>query len=317
MRTARQTISAAHPAHRGFKRAMSLERHESAEVGASVRVNRRSFVGGTAAAAAVALLPFPVCAAEFASKRIAVAVRGSGPDVVLIPGLAASRTIWTRTAMAVPGYRYHFVQVAGFAGWPAAGNAQGAIVRPVADEIARYIREAGLVRPALVGHSMGGTLAMMVAARYPERVGKVMVVDMLPQPAGLFGASSEGLRGLADSLSGIAAAPGGRALVSSLINVFGAPDGASSRSDPDVVARASHELALIDLGPELPRIRAPLTVIYASPDPQARSATDRTYADAYREKHGARLVRIDNSGHMIMDDQPERFRAELRAFLGQ
>jgi pimeloyl-ACP methyl ester carboxylesterase len=45
-----------------------------------------------------------------------VAVRGSGPDVILIPGLSASRGIWSSTVAAVPGYRYHLVQVAGFAG---------------------------------------------------------------------------------------------------------------------------------------------------------------------------------------------------------
>ena len=108
--------------------------------------NRRAMIACAAAAAALALLPCPASAAEFSSKRIAVAVRGNGPDVVLIAGLAASRTIWPPTAIAVPGYRYHFVQVAGCAGWPAAGNARGEVVEPVADEVARYIRERVLKR---------------------------------------------------------------------------------------------------------------------------------------------------------------------------
>jgi pimeloyl-ACP methyl ester carboxylesterase len=272
-------------------------------------------LAGVAAAGALALLAFPAAAAEFSSKRIAVAVRGNGPDVVLIAGLAASRTIWTPTAIAVPGYRYHFVQVAGFAGWPAAGNARGEVVEPVADEVARYIRERGLKSPAIVGHSMGGTVAMMIAAKNPSLVGKLMVVDMLPQPAGLFGASSEGARGLADSLREVAAAPGGRELVSVFISMFGRDDGESVRSDPDVVARASHELALIDLTPKLPGITAPMTVVYAAPDPQARAATDSNFARAYRGKKGVKLVRIDNAGHMIMEDQPGRFQAELKSFL--
>ena len=93
---------------------------------------------------------------------------------------------------ALPGYRYHLVQFAGFAGTPARGNARGEVVAPLAAELARYIRSRGLRRPAIVGHSMGGTVAMMIAAKNPSLVGKLMVVDMLPQPAGLFGASSEG-----------------------------------------------------------------------------------------------------------------------------
>src|SRR3569623_363961 len=137
-------------------------------------------------------------AAAFAPTRFAVEVIGSGPDVILIPGLTASKNVWRPAVAAVPGYRYHIIQVAGFAGAPARGNEQGAVVAPLADEIARYIAANRLDHPAVVGHSMGGTLALMIAARYPARVGKVMVVDMLPQPAELLGASASGIRGFAD-----------------------------------------------------------------------------------------------------------------------
>ena len=162
---------------------------------------------------------------------------------------------------------------------------------------------------------MGGTLAMMIAARHPELVGRIMVVDMLPQPAGLFGGSAAGMGPLADSLGDIIATPGGRRLFAGLMGAFSPPETANRRSDPDVVARAMHELATIDLTRELARIRAPLTVVYASPDRRAGAAIDRTFSAAYAGARGARLVRIDGSGHMIMFDQPARFQAELRDFL--
>ena len=46
----------------------------------------------------------------------------------------------------------------------------GPVLIPVAEEIARYIREAQLERPAIVGHSMGGSWAILVAGRHPGLV---------------------------------------------------------------------------------------------------------------------------------------------------
>jgi pimeloyl-ACP methyl ester carboxylesterase len=271
---------------------------------------------GLACAGAASAVPMPAAPAArpFAPARFSVVVQGTGPDVILIPGLTGSRDVWKGTVAAVPGYRYHLVQVAGFAGTLPRGNARGNVVAPLAEEIARYIAARGLKRPAIVGHSMGGTVAMMVAARHPERIGKVMVVDMLPQPAGIIGGDAVGMRGLADTLRDVSSSPGGRRLVESAIRLFGNPE---AGADPDVTARATHELALTDLTPELPRIAAPLTVVYASLDASRRAADDTRYRSAYAKRRGTRLIRIDNSGHMIMYDQPARFRAVLRGFLEQ
>jgi N-formylmaleamate deformylase len=257
----------------------------------------------------------PLAAAPFHPTRFSVEVTGSGPDVILIPGLTASKDVWRGTVAAIPGYRYHLIQVAGFAGTPPRGNAKGDVVAPLADEIARYIDAAGLKRPALVGHSMGGTLAMMVAARHPDCVGRVMAVDILPQPAALLGANAANLRGLSGLLRGLGSTEEGRGLIDSAIRLFGDDQAANTKSDPDVVARATQELAVTDLTPELPRIRAALTVVYAVADPAYAAPAARSYAAAYRRVRTAKLVPVERSGHMIMRDQPARFREALRAFL--
>lgn len=276
-------------------------------------MNRRNFLVAALALGLVGSAPAALAAPRFEPTRFSVQVRGSGPDVILIPGLTSGRDVWNGTVAAVPGYRYHLIQVAGFAGEPARGNARGAMVQPLADEIARYIVDRRLAQPAIVGHSMGGTLAMMIAARRPELAGRIMVVDMLPQPAGLFGGSASSP--FANSLRNWISTPGGRRLVGGLLNAFSPPESSNARSNPDVVAQAMHELSSMDLGPQLPRIRAPMTVIYASPDPQGRQAVDRGFAAAYAGARGARLVRIDGAGHMVMLDQPARFQASLRDFL--
>ncbi|MEA3013696.1 MAG: hypothetical protein QOD42_2241 [Sphingomonadales bacterium] len=271
-------------------------------------MKRRHFILGGAALALVGARP-AAAAPGFAPTRFSVEVRGSGPDVILIPGLASGRGIWAETVRAVPGYRYHLIHVHGFAGAPARANRRGEIVSPLADEIARYIRSAHLRRPFVIGHSMGGTVAMMIGARFPRLIGRIMVVDMLPAPAAMVGGSASGTGALA---SGLLSSNSGRRLFGSLMRNFSPPDSTLRTSDADVVARAMTELAAIDLTAWLPNIRAPMTIVYASWDRRAAAALDRNFARAYA---GARFVRIDNSGHMVMLDQPARFAAAVRDFL--
>lgn len=282
-------------------------------------ISRRTLLISGVAVAGTALVPPALAAtASFASTRLSVVVRGNGPDVILIPGLTASRDIWNTTVAALPGYRYHLIQVAGFAGDAARGNVSGPVVEPVAQEIVRYIIANGLKAPALVGHSMGGLIALMIAARWPTRPGRVMVVDMLPAPAAGFGMSVAGLRplvdGLRDSLTGT---PEGRRTLDSLMGMFAPPANPAPKSDSGVVARAMHDIAVTDLSLELPRISAPLTVLYATiPGVQRDPATvDGAYRTGYAKAPRVHLRRIPGSGHMIMLDQPLAFRSELKTFL--
>jgi pimeloyl-ACP methyl ester carboxylesterase len=265
-------------------------------------------------------LAAPASAAPFKPTRISVEVRGSGPDVILIPGLASSRGVWNGTVAAVPGYRYHLVQVAGFAGTAAAGNGAGRVAAPVADEIARYIAAHRLGRPAIVGHSMGGSIAMMIGARHPGVAGRVMVVDMLPSPARPFGIPPAAAKPLARLIGGeMEGADRLRRDLRSLVGRFGNSDWLQTRNDARVVGRSVSELLSTDLTPELTRIRAPLTVVYACPAriSYACGTVSRAYASAYSKRPGTKLVRIERSGHTIMWDQPAAFQAELRTFLAK
>ncbi|MGH7599255.1 MAG: alpha/beta fold hydrolase, partial [bacterium] len=84
--------------------------------------------------------------------------------MILIPGHGFSPRVWVEMMKAIPGHRYHLVQISGFAGQPKGGNIEGPVAAPIAEEIARYITAVGLTKPAVIGHSMGGLIGMMLAA---------------------------------------------------------------------------------------------------------------------------------------------------------
>ncbi len=291
----------------------------------------------TALPACAALAPSPAPARlsapmpAFASDRIGVTVRGEGSDVILIPGLSSSPEVWETTIAAMPGYRYHLVHVAGFAGRPVGANGAGPVVAPVAEEIARYIREAGLDRPAIVGHSLGGFWGMMIAARHPQLASRVMVVDMMPFMGAMFGgpnATPESLRPIAEQFrQGIASSAGpqrdtiAKAMIDSMVRTEGLRPQAlrhSLDSDPAVSGQAMYDLIITNLIPELGRIQVPLTILWVRA-PNA-PVTEEQMAGYYRASYAgvphARLVNVPDSYHFIMWDAPEAFRRELATFLG-
>jgi pimeloyl-ACP methyl ester carboxylesterase len=266
----------------------------------------------------------------FTSERIGVTVTGTGPDVVLIPGLSSSPDVWRSTIAAVPGYRYHLVQVSGFAGRPAGANATGPVLEPVAGEIARYIREARLDRPAIVGHSMGGSWAIMVAGRNPGLVSKVMVVDMMPYLGAMFrqpGSTDEQLAAVAAQIRAALAGATGeqrRIQTSSMIAQMVKTESErpaviahSMASDDAVSAQGFYDLIVTNLVPDVANIRVPLTVLYVQPAgaPLTPEQIDNFYRLSYQGAPQAVLRRIADSYHFIMFDQPAIFQAALREFL--
>ena len=134
----------------------------------------------TAAACALLLAPLvvtPALAAPAANAaapavqtidrgRFTVEVSGSGPDVILIPGLASGRAVYDGvTPTLTQHYRVHRIQISGFAGQAAGPNDEGAVLEPTIEELHRYITDQSLDRPAVIGHSLGGLLGLLLAQR--------------------------------------------------------------------------------------------------------------------------------------------------------
>ena len=277
--------------------------------------------------------------ADFQSDRIHVRVDGleGGPDVVLIPGLTSSPRIWQDTVDQLSAtHRIHRIHVNGFAGAPAGGNAQSGeepspFVVPVAEEIARYIEANGLQKPAVIGHSLGGTLAMTLASRHPDAVSKVMVVDMLPFVGAMFGppgaTTAESVQPVALNMWRQQATisredynTAGVATVTGMVNNEARRPMAIEdveRSDQAVASAAYYDLVISDLRADLPKITVPMTVLYVKFNDarMTNEITDMIYRASFSTRPETTLKRIDDSAHFIMFDQPEVFAAEVDSFL--
>ncbi|WGM46400.1 Putative aminoacrylate hydrolase RutD [Brevundimonas sp. NIBR10] len=272
---------------------------------------------------------------DFDSDRMHVRVDGAegGKDIILIPGLSSSPEVWDGTVEHLGnGWRVHRIHIQGFAGAPAEGNATGPVAAPVAEEIARYITEQGLDKPAVVGHSMGGTIGMMLAARHPALVGKLMVVDMVPFMGAMFGppgATAESVAPIAEQVyQGMANSPADAYRTQAVASVTGMIATESKRagpiedtinSDQQVSSSAFRELILTDLRSELSKITAPTEVVYVKfNDPRMTpEITDAIYQASFASLPGVTLKRIDDAAHFVFLDQPDRFNAELDAFLAK
>ncbi|HKE14130.1 MAG TPA: alpha/beta hydrolase [Kofleriaceae bacterium] len=266
-----------------------------------------------------------------------VAVSGRGRPIIFIPGLASSGETWASAVQHLRGsHACHVLTLAGFAG---VAPVRGPLLARVRDELARYIEDQGLDRPVIVGHSLGGDVALDLAARHPGRVGALVIVDSLPFLAGamLQVDSLEAARPMVERLR--AQMEGQtpeqyRAMAASGMwtrSMVTSPDDLKRviawgvASDQATVTRAMVELLGTDLRPDLAKVEAPALVLgtwigeraaqTAAGVADPRQATLRTFQEQYAPLPHMKLVMSDRARHFIMLDDPAWFLAQVDAFL--
>lgn len=280
-----------------------------------------------------AIVPVPD-QGSFESRRIVVERRGNvgGPPVILLPGMASTSAVWEKVLPALERrYDLHLVTVRGFGEYEAGDNASGLISAPAADEVRRYVQEQGLQRPALIGHSMGGQMALRIAADGGEEIGRVMVVDSSPFFPALIdrGMSVGDVEPFARLAFQIVSMLGDEVLRSRAPNMGLDLSGAAGSvfdglgwqgGDRRVLAQSLYEVLTTDLRHRLPEIVAPVTVVYGwSDDSQnPRAQVDGAFRYSFMNLRApARFVRMTGAEHMVMIDTPRQFERAVIEFLGQ
>jgi pimeloyl-ACP methyl ester carboxylesterase len=245
----------------------------------------------------------------------------SGPPVVLLHGWSAFKELWWSTVLALaPFAQIYAPDMPGHGGSPLHGSSG---MRQVAERIVHFCSVLGHDRIMLVGHSMGGNIALEIALARPDLVERLVLVDpaVLPAEMPLY------TRSYLDQTFGWAALRTSMAAARQ-IGVVGrlvphAHQGGVvlpalrrvtylARHDADALRVLLHSLFANPLGPRLADVRMPTLVISGEFDPLVPPPLSRRVAAAIP---GAQYAVIRRAAHNPMDERPREFNAVLIEFL--
>jgi pimeloyl-ACP methyl ester carboxylesterase len=277
----------------------------------------------------IAALLFATTIPALAATAFKAEVSGRGQPVILIPGLASSGDVWKDTAAHLCGPRQcHVLTLAGFAGQPALQ--EGELLATAAQQLADYIAANKLDKPVVIGHSLGGFLALKLASDHPDKVGRLVIVDALPALGATSApnATPEQLQAMAsrmrDGMAQQDAAAYAAAQQRAVAGMVTAPTHAERiaawgrASDRATVTDAMYRVMATDLRSDIARIKAPTLVLgtwIAFKAFAPKEAIEATYRAQYAGLPGARIELADTARHFMMYDEPDWMYARIDQFL--
>jgi pimeloyl-ACP methyl ester carboxylesterase len=264
--------------------------------------------------------------------QVQVEVVGSGKPVLMIPGLNSGAEIWRATCAALqPQVQCHLVQLPGFAGAAAADPLPEDFLPAMRDELLAYAKAQKLQQPAVIGHSLGGVLALQMAIAAPDAVGPLVIVDSLPFYAAIQNpqATAASVKPMADQMRAgmLAAEPAAyqaqaEAALKGMLHDQGHLPVLvrwARESDRATTAAAMHSMLVNDLRDAVGGIRSPTLVLgsWAAYRPMGATETSTRgiFAAQYAKLRGVRIEMSAEGFHFLMWDDPQWLYGQIRSFL--
>jgi len=260
-----------------------------------------------------------------------VKVSGKGSPMVFIPGLNSSSEVFTETCDAVKTERTcHLIQLPGFAGQPSLESANGDFLNTMRDSVIHYIDSKKLKHVALVGHSLGGTLSLMIAVKAPQLVDKIVIIDALPFYAAVQNpaTSADAMRPVAASIRNAMKEQAQDAYRQGAINNLQGMTNNPARmptlikwldgSDRNTTAQAMYDMMTTDLRQPIAAIQQPILVLGAwaayKQYGSTKESTKALYAAQYAQAKNVIVEMADTSYHFIPWDQPQWLVEQIKTF---
>jgi pimeloyl-ACP methyl ester carboxylesterase len=187
-----------------------------------------------------------------------------------------------------------------------------------ADEVAEAIGALPGRRAAVCGLSLGGYVALALAARHPRRVAGLVLADTRAEPD-----TPEALEGRHASAARVRSEGPGRFLDEFLARTVAAGDaeslatvrGIADAQDPEAIARALEALGgRADRRPDLAAMEVPALVVVGAEDTVTPLASSEAMVEALPD---AELVVIPGAGHFTALERTKEFTEAVRAFLAR
>ncbi|MGY3089325.1 N-formylmaleamate deformylase [Hymenobacter sp. UYAg731] len=292
----------------------------------------------SAAGSAFAATPAAAPAAKIGADNPAshptftVRVMGKGKPMLLIPGLNCAGAVWDETvAHYQTQYQCHIISLAGFAGTAPAATLADPLLPAVRDQLLAYIKTQKLTKPTVVGHSLGGFLALALSAAQPEAIGPLVIVDSLPYMAAIQNpaATVETVRPTADKMrqqmkQGHMPAAAQRQMVAGMVTDTARQTLVvrwGTASDPATTAQAMYDMYTIDLRNDISRIQQPVLVLGAwaayAKYGSTKESTRAIFAQQYAKLPQARIEMSEAGRHFLMYDDTAWLFGQADAFLKQ
>ncbi len=272
-------------------------------------------------------LPQPT--ATFDVGIIHVARYGSGPtNVIFIPGLTCGPWEWAHQIAFLSQHdTVYALTLSGFDDIPytLSGDPFDAFSR----DFWTLLDTRNIARPVVIGHSLGGTLAIALAEQHSDRLTGIVALDGLPVFPTLAQADAATRSKFAKGAAAqIAAETHDQILAYEKQYMQTATTDASlveptaeleARSDPKGIAAWIDADLTQDLRPNLAQITIPFVELmpYAQPSPYTQAQTLAFYQSLVAGAPHVTLVPIPNARHFAMLDQPQAVDDAIAAFLKQ
>ncbi len=265
-----------------------------------------------------------------AHPTFTVRVVGKGQPMLLIPGLTCPGAVWDETvAHYQKQYQCHVISLAGFGGNAPAAALADPLLPAVRDQLLAYIQTQKLHKPVVVGHSLGGFLALALSTAQPDAIGPLVIVDSLPFLAAVQNpaATVETMRPMAEQtrqrmLKGQLPPAARRQMVADMVTDTARQAQVArwgAASDAPTVAQAMYDMYAIDLRNDIARIKQPVLVLGAwaayAQYGSTKESTRAVFAQQYAKLPQARIELSEAGRHFLMYDDPTWFLAQADAFL--